>query len=61
VDIYTELQNLLKLYLAKNPEAERDLANKFQVATSTIKRWANGTARPHPRLVQKIVAHIRNK
>jgi len=28
----------------------RIVANEFEVAESTVTRWANGTARPHPRL-----------
>ena len=32
----------------------RDLAYEFQVAPSCVRRWLNGTARPHPRLKSKI-------
>lgn len=37
---------------------QRELANEFQVADSTVSRWASGIARPHPRLQKMIVAYI---
>lgn len=37
---------------------QRELANQFQVADSTVSRWASGIARPHPRLQKIIVASI---
>jgi len=37
---------------------QRELADEFQVAESTISRWAHGVARPHPRLQDLIVASI---
>ena len=57
----SELQNVLDSYLADNPEAEREMADEFQVAVSTVKRWQNGTARPHPKLVQLIVDYVKSK
>ena len=37
---------------------QRELAEEFQVAESTVSRWASGAARPHPRLQSLIVADI---
>lgn len=37
------------------PERARAIAAEFEVATSTVLRWATGTARPHP-LIQAQVA-----
>ncbi len=51
----TKLQTVLSTYLSNHPSGERDLANEFQVAPSTVKRWASGTAHPHPRLAQMII------
>ncbi len=34
------------------------MATKFQVADSTIERWASGTAVPHPNLQQNILRWI---
>ena len=34
---------------------QRELAHEFEVATSTVSRWAKGTARPHPLLQKQIV------
>ena len=34
---------------------QRDLAAEFEVAESTVSRWAKGTSRPHPRIQKQIV------
>lgn len=40
---------------------QHDLAREFQVANSTVSRWANGVACPHPRVQKLIVASIRKR
>ena len=40
---------------------QRELANEFQVADSTVSRWANGIARPHPRLQKMILTSIEKR
>ncbi len=35
-----------------------DIAREYQVADSTVRRWANGVAVPHPRLRQDILEWI---
>lgn len=35
-----------------------EIAKTFEVADSTISRWASGIAVPHPRLQQKILSYI---
>ena len=35
-----------------------EMAKEFQVADSTINRWASGVAVPHPRLRQKVLEWI---
>lgn len=37
---------------------QRDLARDFQVAESTVSRWAKGTARPHPAIQKLVLAWI---
>jgi hypothetical protein len=37
---------------------QRDLANEFEVAESTVSRWSKGIARPHPRIQRQIVQSI---
>jgi ribosome-binding protein aMBF1 (putative translation factor) len=37
---------------------QRDLADDFEVAESTISRWGNGLARPHPQIQRRVVAWI---
>ena len=56
-DIHKELQDLLGLYLVD----DRKLADEFEVAVSTVKRWRIGTARPHPKLTQLIVDYLKSK
>ena len=38
-----------------------EMATKFEVADSTIERWASGAAVPHPRLRQIILDYITEK
>jgi len=40
---------------------QRELADEFQVAESTVSRWAHGVARPHPRLQRLIVASLEKR
>ena len=35
-----------------------EMATEFQVADSTIERWASGTAIPHPKIRQIILSYI---
>lgn len=37
---------------------QRELAQEFEVAVSTVSRWAKGTARPHPLLQKQIVRSL---
>ena len=41
--------------------SQREMANEFEVAESTVSRWANGVARPHPRLSKLIVGFIQKR
>jgi len=43
------------------PAGRQALANKFQVADSTVGRWMSGVARPAPRLKRLIVGFLRQK
>jgi hypothetical protein len=43
------------------PDARRALAKEFQVADSTVDRWRNGTARPHPGIKRLVVGYLRQK
>jgi DNA-binding transcriptional regulator YiaG len=40
---------------------QRELAAEFEVAVSTVSRWASGTARPHTRIQKLIVAEIEKR
>ncbi len=59
--IHQELQSILTAYLDDNPGAERKLADEFQVAVSTVKRWQNGIASPHTKIAQKIIDFMKSK
>lgn len=37
---------------------QRDLARDFEVAESTVSRWAKGTSRPHPQIQRHIIGWI---
>ena len=43
------------------PAGDREIADEFQVAASTVKRWMTKTAIPHPRLQKIVVEHLRGK
>jgi hypothetical protein len=60
IDNRNELQSTLSQYLIDNPENVCELANKFQVAVSTVRRWAGGTARPHPEIADFVVSYIKS-
>lgn len=36
----------------------RDLAEEFEAAVSTVERWADGRAKPRPRVQQWVVQHL---
>jgi transcriptional regulator with XRE-family HTH domain len=39
----------------------RELAEEFQVAESTVSRWANGVARPLPGMQNLIISYINKR
>jgi hypothetical protein len=39
--------------------SQRDLAMQFEVAESTVSRWAKGIARPHPGVQRHVVSELR--
>lgn len=57
--IHQELMSVLDSSLIYNLESE--LAREFEISISTVKRWVNGTSRPHPRFALMVIAYIRNK
>jgi hypothetical protein len=40
------------------PRMRLMLADEFEVAPSTVDRWARGTARPHPRIQKQVVGFM---
>jgi hypothetical protein len=40
---------------------QRELAHEFEVAVSTVSRWAKGTARPHPLMQKQIVRSLHRR
>ena len=51
-----DFQHAVKEALALGLEGE--LALEFEVAKSTVWRWSEGVAKPHPRIQQKIVKFV---
>jgi hypothetical protein len=41
--------------------SQRELAEQFEVAESTVSRWAKGYARPHPRVQRYVVSTLRKQ
>ncbi|HWO18429.1 MAG TPA: hypothetical protein VNO30_06620 [Kofleriaceae bacterium] len=40
---------------------QHDLAVEFEVAESTVSRWAKGTARPHPRIQKQVIRSLQRR
>ena len=40
---------------------QRDLAAEFEVAESTVSRWAKDTARPHPRIQKQVIRSLQRR
>ncbi len=49
---------LLLLVMNESAQAVPDLAEEFEVASSTVIRWSQGTARPHLLVQRRVVAAI---
>jgi hypothetical protein len=56
----TPFASIIEAYLAEGGD-RRVLADQFEVSESTVTRWANRVARPHPRICVLITAFIRSK
>ena len=41
--------------------SQKELAVQFEVAESTVSRWAKGYARPHPRLQKYVVSKLKTQ
>jgi hypothetical protein len=46
-------------FLCYNDGGAKALAREFEVALSTVSRWARGTANPHPRIRGQIAKFIK--
>jgi hypothetical protein len=49
---------IINAALNKDASYQLELIRLFEVPVSTISRWANGVARPHPIIQKKIVNYI---
>ncbi|MBI2099323.1 hypothetical protein HYT45_02830 [Candidatus Uhrbacteria bacterium] len=47
--------------LKKNSELQNKIANAFEVANSTVERWATGVSRPSPRLEKLIIRFVKQQ
>lgn len=48
----------VKVQEAVRAGLQRDLAGEFEVAESTVWRWSEGSARPHPKIQTQVVQYI---
>lgn len=59
--IIAEFRDFLREALQKNPGLKLKLAQEFDVAQSTVLRWASGIANPHPRykdMIRRFISEI---
>jgi hypothetical protein len=59
--VQTELESVVTDFIKRYPGIELELAEKFEVAPSTVRRWASGTARPHPDFAKLIIGYLKRK
>jgi ribosome-binding protein aMBF1 (putative translation factor) len=60
-EVAMEFKDFVAIALKKNPKLKNELAKQFEVAPSTVERWASGTARPHPllqRFIRKFISRV---
>ena len=53
-----DFTDIVASYIALPGVNLRTIADEFEAAVSTISRWANGVARPMPRMQREVVAYI---
>lgn len=51
----------VKVSLAVRNGLQRELAGEFEVSESTVWRWAEGTAKPHPKVQAQVLKHLEDK
>lgn len=44
-----------------NEDQRRECAGEFEVAVSTIDRWAAGRTTPHPRLQKQVITWVKKR
>ncbi len=47
--------------LKKDSELQNKIANAFEVANSTVERWATGVSEPSPRLQKLIINFVKKQ
>jgi transcriptional regulator with XRE-family HTH domain len=60
-DLSSNFASIVSEYLTLSGKSRRALADEFEVAESTVSRWANGVARPHPRFCKLVVTWIQKR
>lgn len=53
-----QFRDTVKAFVAAGDLRDKVLAEEFEVAESTVARWATGHARPNWRVMREIVAFI---
>ena len=51
---YDAFRTMLTISLRIRLVTKEELADEFEVATSTVQRWVDGTASPHPLILGQI-------
>lgn len=52
-------KDTVRQYLNNFPMAATLLSEKFEVSKSTVYRWANGVANPHPMIKKAVVNYLK--
>lgn len=56
-----QFAQIVSAFLTVSGTSQREMADEFEVAESTVSRWASGIARPHPRVRKLVVGDIRKR
>jgi hypothetical protein len=56
-----KFKDIVCLACLRDPRLEVDLSNEFEVSQSTVRRWANGVAKPHLRFQKLVTNSIRRR
>lgn len=54
-----EFKEFIASSLKNHPELKSAIADEFEIANSTVERWATGVSKPSPRLEKLIIKFVK--